>query len=262
MKSLNRVFPMGKMKAITLSYDDGRIHDKRLIEIMNANSLKGTFHLNSASIGNENCIKKQDIALYKGHEISLHTASHPHLEQISKGECFSQIAKDREGLEELTGYPVTGMSYPFGSYDSQVTELLSAVGVEYCRTVASTGRYSIPDELIKWNPTCHDKALCEHSTAFVNLKPGTMSLLYIWGHSYEFEQQGRWGYIEEQLAVIGCKDDIWYATNIEIARYLRASRALITSFKCDMVYNPSAISVWIVADRVIHEIKPNELIKL
>ena len=40
-------FPVFKSKAVTISYDDGVKADKKLIEIMNENGLKGTFNLNS-----------------------------------------------------------------------------------------------------------------------------------------------------------------------------------------------------------------------
>ena len=47
---MNRIyccFPGGKHKALTLSYDDGRTQDRRLVDIFNRNGIKGTFHLNS-----------------------------------------------------------------------------------------------------------------------------------------------------------------------------------------------------------------------
>ena len=40
-------WPGFKRKAITLSYDDAVIFDKRLIEIMDKYGLKGTFNINS-----------------------------------------------------------------------------------------------------------------------------------------------------------------------------------------------------------------------
>ena len=36
----------GKMKAITLSYDDGVTQDRRLVEMLNRYGLKATFNLN------------------------------------------------------------------------------------------------------------------------------------------------------------------------------------------------------------------------
>mgnify|MGYP000794294821 CR=1 FL=1 len=46
-------FPGGKKKALTLSYDDGVEQDIRLIDIMKANGLKGTFNLNSGLYAKE-----------------------------------------------------------------------------------------------------------------------------------------------------------------------------------------------------------------
>ena len=37
----------GKERCVTFSYDDGRIEDKRLVELFNKYGLKGTFHLNN-----------------------------------------------------------------------------------------------------------------------------------------------------------------------------------------------------------------------
>ena len=42
-------FPGGKIKALTLSYDDGVVYDRTLIEIMQRYGMKGTFNVNSGS---------------------------------------------------------------------------------------------------------------------------------------------------------------------------------------------------------------------
>ena len=39
-------FPGGKAKALTMSYDDGKLEDIRLLEIFNKYGIKGTFNLN------------------------------------------------------------------------------------------------------------------------------------------------------------------------------------------------------------------------
>lgn len=39
-------FPEGKAKALTMSYDDGKIQDERLIGIFNKYGIKGTFNVN------------------------------------------------------------------------------------------------------------------------------------------------------------------------------------------------------------------------
>ena len=72
---MNRVyccFPGGKHKALTMSYDDGRLEDRRLIEIFNRNGIRGTFHLNSGLWeGDARRIQPEEIAeLYRGHEVA------------------------------------------------------------------------------------------------------------------------------------------------------------------------------------------------
>ena len=39
------LFPGGKEKAVIFSYDDGMIADRKLVKLMNAYGIKGTFHL-------------------------------------------------------------------------------------------------------------------------------------------------------------------------------------------------------------------------
>ena len=44
-------FPGGKAKALTMSYDDGKVQDRRLIDIFNKYGIKGTFNLNYGQVG-------------------------------------------------------------------------------------------------------------------------------------------------------------------------------------------------------------------
>ena len=50
------LFPGGTNRCLTMSYDDGREHDRRLIEIFNQYGIKGTFHLNAYSVEKEGFI--------------------------------------------------------------------------------------------------------------------------------------------------------------------------------------------------------------
>lgn len=51
MPKIYMAFPEGKHKVLTMSYDDGREFDRRLISIFNHYRIKGTFHLNSGLLG-------------------------------------------------------------------------------------------------------------------------------------------------------------------------------------------------------------------
>ena len=70
-------------------------------------------------------------------------------------------------------------------------------------------------------------------------------MFYLWGHSYEFDNNDNWNVIEEFAEYVGNRTDIWYATNGEIYEYLQACERLEFSIDGNFVYNPSAIDVYI-----------------
>ena len=69
-------------------------------------------------------------------------------------------------------------------------------------------------------------------------------LFYVWGHSYEFDHNDNWEVIEKFAEYIGGREDIWYATNIEIYDYVKAYERLETSIDKRIIHNPSSIDVW------------------
>ncbi|MCI9574803.1 MAG: polysaccharide deacetylase family protein, partial [Lachnospiraceae bacterium] len=72
-------FPEGKTKALTMSYDDGRLQDERLVDIFNRNGIKGTFNLNYGLMEKDgNRIARERVReLYQGHEVATHCLTHP-----------------------------------------------------------------------------------------------------------------------------------------------------------------------------------------
>ncbi|UUZ86643.1 polysaccharide deacetylase family protein [Paenibacillus sp. P26] len=56
--------------------------------------------------------------------MSAHTVEHPFLEQSPPERVVMEIMEDRQALEALAGYPVRGMSYPFGTWNAQVAGML------------------------------------------------------------------------------------------------------------------------------------------
>lgn len=260
-------FPGGKHKVLTMSYDDGKIYDRRLVEIFNKNGIKGTFHLNSGLFDDPERVQPEEIKeLYKGHEVSCHTYTHPTIERCPISQVVQQILEDRKILEAACGYPVRGLSYPNGSYTDEIKAALPACGIEYSRVVGSTDDFSMPRDYLEWMSTCHHgHNLMQNAKRFAELnKTQYLYMMYVWGHSYEFNRDSSWDLIEGFCEFIGRRDDIWYATNIEIVDYMNAAKNLKYSADGDMVYNPSAISVWIsvngrnIGERKTVEIRPGE----
>ncbi|MFC4402221.1 polysaccharide deacetylase family protein [Gracilibacillus xinjiangensis] len=265
MPQITMSFPEGKHKVLTMSYDDGKAADQRLVEIFNNNGIKGTFHLNSGLLGKGDRIPESEIEkLYQGHEISAHTVTHPTIARSPKTQLIEEVIEDRKVLEKIAGYTVRGISYPNGSYNQAIKELLPHLGIEYARTVNSTESFAMPDDLMEWNPTCHhNRNLTKLADDFVNLhKKQYLYMFYVWGHSYEFDHDQNWTIMEEFCQFIGNREDIWYATNIEIVDYLHAFQNLRFSADSQFVYNPSAMSVWLSIDERITAVKGGEQIEL
>lgn len=266
---LHNLWPGGRPRAVTLSYDDGVVEDRRLVEILNRHGLKGTFHLNSGTLGQEKKLKPDEIAaVYAGHEISAHSVNHPHLDAVPGDQLALEMLDDRRALEALAGYPVRGMSYPFGTYSGAIVGALPALGIEYARTVESHGRFHVPQDFLLWHPTCHHNHELEKKTdEFFALAQmpwrRPMALLYVWGHSYEFPKDDNWDLIERFAARVGAeKETVWAATNIEIVDYVNAVRRLKTDVAGTRVLNPSALPVWITWDGAPREIPAGALVSL
>ncbi|WP_028551241.1 polysaccharide deacetylase family protein [Paenibacillus sp. UNC451MF] len=255
-------FPGGRTKAITLSYDDGREEDRVLVAKMNDYGLKGAFHLNSGFLGKPGYIGVEEVrTLYTGQEVSAHTTAHPFLDLSPPDRIVMEIMEDRAALEALTNYPVRGMSYPYGSWNEQVVSALPGLGIEYARTTTSSHTFQMPSDFLLWHPTCHHKQMLEYGERLLSDKPrhSRMALLYVWGHSYEFERDRNWSMLEQFGELVGRHTDIWYATNSEIVAYMGAIRQLRYSTSGYIVHNPSAISVWIGVDETAIEIRAGEV---
>lgn len=248
-------FPEGKKKAVTLSYDDGVEQDIRLIEIMRKNGLKGTFNLNSGCFAPEGRVypkgtihrrmtKAQCVSLYKenGMETAVHGLTHPWLEKLPEVICTYEILQDRMNLEKEFETIVRGMAYPFGTYNDSVVETLKKCGIAYARTTISTENFEMPEDWLRMPATCHhnNPRLMELAKKFTETEVlNNPMLFYLWGHSYEFEADDNWNVIEEFAEYMGNRDDIWYATNLEIYDYAAAFKQLIFSADGSMVYNPT-----------------------
>lgn len=252
--SLNKfkfnLWPDAKTKAFTLSYDDGVVDDRRFIEMIDAHKLKATFHVNSGGWGQGNRLNESEVKeLYKNHELSVHTVTHPMIECFPDSLQRWEVLEDRRQLEALVGYPIRGMSYPFGSYSPVLLDILKSSGIKYSRTVHSTKSYDIPKNFLEWHPTCHHKDALECVDGFLSEgKWGRPTLFYVWGHSYEFPKDNNWELIDQLADKVANRDDTWYATNIEIYDYVTATQRLEFAMEGKSVYNPSACDVWITHD--------------
>lgn len=260
-------FPQGKAKALTMSYDDGKRADERLVSIFNKYGIKGTFNLNYGIVNDPERVTHAEVAkLYQGHEVATHTMTHPTIARCPLTLVAEEILEDRRGLEKLTGGLVRGHAYPNGSYSPEIKQLFSQLGIAYGRVVESQADFALPADPMEWKPTCHHKnpKLMELGQYFVDFaKKQYLKLMYVWGHSYEFDMDNNWEVIEEFCKLMGGREDIWYATNIEIIDYMQVLKSLQFSADGESVYNPSAQSAWVaVNDTKLVEIPGGAFVQL
>lgn len=256
MNEIKFAFPDGKMKAVTLSYDDGVVDDIKLIDILNKYNLKGTFNLNSGIKGGDFWVcnhKKiirldlnKSVHLYDGHEVAVHTLTHPDLVKLSEAEIKEEVLEDKNKLEEIFGYEVRGMAYPYGTYDHKVMDVINKCGIKYSRTVEDTENFTLPSEFLKWKPTCRhkNKKLMDIANKFIEEDENEMKLFYLWGHSYEFYVDDNWQVIEDFAKAISNKENIWYGTNIEICEYIEAIRNVVIDYENGTIENKSKQNVY------------------
>jgi len=223
------MFPGGKTKAMTFSYDDGVGQDRRLVALLNRYGLKGTFNLNSGLqdasnhwVRNGVEIRRMDIEvlpdLYRSHEIACHALTHPRLETLEKEAIEREILLDRENISRLFGRPVRGFAYPYGTYGDTVVDVLAENGFGYARTTQRSGDFEMQNDLLRFKPTCRhaDAGLMDLAQKFAALQTDEPKVFYVWGHSYEFDLDRNWDAFERFCAFIAGRDDIFYGTNAEV----------------------------------------------
>ncbi len=224
----------GKLKAVTFSFDDGITQDIRLINLFNKYGLKCTFNINSELLNKKGILIRNDVPvshykiwkedvkeLYKNHEVAAHTLTHETLTEIDDKEVVRQVEEDRKALSELVGYDVLGLAYPNGAFDERVINLIkNNTGIKYARGALANNDTALQENLYSIAPTirCLDfENLMGMGKEFTKSKPQEKQILFVMGHTYEFDYDTvNWYKFEEFLKLISGHNDIFYGTNKEV----------------------------------------------
>lgn len=269
-------FPAGKRIAVTASFDDGHTFDRRVVEAFNAWGLKGTFNLNSGTMpragvptvesGDRSRLDASEIAeLYRGHEVAIHTLTHPWLERLDASQIATEVLEDRKALEDLVGYPVRGMAYPYGTYDARVIETLRGLGIVYARTTENVANCFPPGEPLAWGSTAHqytENPSVPERFAQLHANPRYSGVFFVWGHGYEFHDKNDWAGLERIYKPLSGHADVWYCTNIELFDYEDARRRVQIAANKKTAFNPSALTVTLNVDGRLVDVPPGKLVSL
>lgn len=199
------------MKYFLLSFDDGTVHDKRFVELLNRYQIPCTFNLNS---GLEDFVwefeghpvVRQHLAdtvkQYRGHEIASHSRTHPRLDQLPPPRLRQEVEEDCAALREIFGVEELGFGVPFTACGEREIRILKKF-VRYIRLSEYADSFELPKDPwhIPIHALYHDPDIREKIKKFAeNDLPD--SLFVLAGHSYEMEFLDHWEYMEDLLRYI------------------------------------------------------------
>ena len=271
-KLLDFVYPNGARKAVTLRFDDGPSADRKMVEMLNRYHMKATFYLVRSKLDSGYGVRADEVKeLYRGHEIANHTFSHkdPRRHELSSEFIEKDLADGKRALEELIGTDVWGYAY--------VCSTFGDIGAdEYKRLLAKTGhKYAIMGrENHCFEPDANDRfdvgqsfrftdgALIQKAEEFCALDEKELSMMLVMAHTYEFDDQKYscdWEKAELFYKVVSGRDDIWYATNGEVVRYLLDAREYL---KGESMQNTTSSTLYISANGNVIPLAPGETLKI
>ena len=224
-------------KYFTLSFDDGITQDSRIIEILKKYDMYcATFNINTGLCGASwdwvagavGCPglthirfteKELKSGIYDGFEVAVHTLTHPSLTDLSDSAVISEVGDDAKNIKKICGTAPVGMAYPGGNYynDHIIRLILENTDIRYARTVTSTGKFTLPEYFMEWNPTCsftegNAKLLLKK---LLRKECTEDMLFYVWCHGYELDAYDKWDEFEEFIKAVSEAEDIVKVTNGE-----------------------------------------------
>lgn len=268
IETVLKLYPGYVQKAVTFSYDDCLDTDTRLIEIFNKYGIKGTFNLVTNVFNNASEARRAEIkARYEGFETANHTQTHPRMyltqdetingtvyHPISLQECEENIANGFNDIDTLFGGTCQGLVWPYtapsqrSDYNELMEYIKTQTNTKYIRPVTERGAdFSLPEDWYNWMPNCHHNNSEQMAHNFIKEEnDGELKLLYIWGHTYEFDRTPElfsWDDMEQLCKTLSEQNDMWFASNIEIHDYVEALNSL--EIGENSIYNPSDIDVYV-----------------
>lgn len=118
-------------KVCAISFDAawGNEQTKDLLDTLDEYDVKTTFFLVKQWVDKYPDSVK-DIAA-RGHDVGNHSATHPHMAQLSEAEQLTEITDCSKAIEGLTGKAPTLFRAPYGEYDNKLVNSLRGMGM-YC----------------------------------------------------------------------------------------------------------------------------------
>ena len=115
-------------KCVAISFDAtwGAEHTSAILDIMDKYKIKTTFFL--VNIWLEEFPEMAKTIAEKGHEIGLHSTTHPHFSALSEAEIEKELLANFQMIKEITGYEASLFRPPFGDYNNTSLAKVESLG--------------------------------------------------------------------------------------------------------------------------------------
>jgi Predicted xylanase/chitin deacetylase len=113
---------------LALTFDDGPSEwTPPILDLLAEHAARATFFVLGESIaGQESTLRR---AAQEGHELGLHTWSHPHLADLSAAEIKREMTKTQAAIEDVTGVVAHVWRPPYFEVDERVRRALAGSGL-------------------------------------------------------------------------------------------------------------------------------------
>ena len=117
-------------KVLSISFDAawGRANTEEILNILDRYDVKTTFFLVGFWAEKHPDLVAEIAA--RGHEIGNHSATHPHMAQLSAAQIRDELKKCSDLVESIIGVPTTLFRPPYGEYNDAVVRISREEGYE------------------------------------------------------------------------------------------------------------------------------------
>lgn len=148
-----------------VSYDDGPSpYTPHLINYLNQRDLKATFFIvGSRAVSRPDMLQTEYML---GHEISVHTWSHPHLTTLTNEQIVAELGWTKKIIKDVIGVTPNTFRPPYGDLDDRVRAIAKVMGLT---PIQWTGSGSTQFDTDDWKIPAGDATGLSSYAAFQNI---------------------------------------------------------------------------------------------
>ncbi len=129
----NRLLPIYEVATeenkLAISFDAswGATRTDRILDILDEYNVKTTFFL--VNIWLEDYPDKAKEIVNRGHEIGMHSVSHPDFTKLSAEQVREELLENKKMIKDITGFEAELFRPPFGAYNNQLIQICSELDI-------------------------------------------------------------------------------------------------------------------------------------